>query len=76
MSVLPLLEANADIAAEVDAALADDRTKAARIELIDYYLGDTSPGVATEKFLAACTETIDLRDRLWAEKQDQGATGP
>jgi len=76
MSALPLLEVDADIAAEVATSLADDPTKAARVDLIDYYLGDTSPGVATERFLTACADTINLRDRLWAEKQGQGATGP
>lgn len=36
--------------------------------LVDYYLGDTTPGAATKRFLDACTEMVELRDRLHAER--------
>jgi hypothetical protein len=44
-----------------------------RRDLVDYYLGDTTPGAATKRFLDACTEMVELRDRLH-EHQPPAAT--
>ncbi|SKB04083.1 CDP-glycerol glycerophosphotransferase family protein [Aeromicrobium choanae] len=76
MDTLPLLDEDADVAALVARHLADDPSAAARRDLIEYYLGDTRPGAATERFLQACTDAMDLRDRAWAEHRERGATGP
>lgn len=42
-----------------------DPAGAARAALTEYYLGDTTPGTATRRFLDACTEVIAVRDREW-----------
>lgn len=42
-----------------------DPTGEQRTALVDYYLGDTTPGSATTRFIEACTEVIELRDRTW-----------
>ncbi|MDQ1627691.1 MAG: hypothetical protein QOI54_1435 [Actinomycetota bacterium] len=47
-----------------------------RLALVDYYLGDTTPGVATRRFLDACSWAIELRDREWARAVATGAVGP
>jgi len=46
-----------------------DPVRTARAELVDYYLGDTSPGAAPRRFLDACTRLIELRDRECAGRQ-------
>nr|WP_241733099.1 CDP-glycerol glycerophosphotransferase family protein [Aeromicrobium phoceense] len=76
MDTLPLLDEDADVAALVAQHLSTDPSAAARRDLIEYYLGDTSPGAATERFLQACSGAMDLRDRAWAEHRRLGATGP
>lgn len=76
MDTLPLLDEDADVAALVAQHLSTDPSAAARRDLIEYYLGDTSPGAATERFLQACSDAMDLRDRAWAEHRRLGATGP
>ena len=76
MDTLPLLDEGADVAAVVAEHLTADPTAADRRELLEYYLGDTTPGVATQRFLQACTDAIELRDRTWAEHRALGATGP
>ena len=40
-----------------------DPTREQRLELTDYYLGDTAPGASTQRFLDACSSVIELRDR-------------
>ena len=76
METLPLMEAGADFAAIIAEHLSADPTAAARAELIEYYLGDTTPGVATTRFVSACTDVIARRDVWWSERQANGATGP
>lgn len=76
MDTLPLLDEGADVAALVAEHLSVDPTAAARHELIDHYLGDTSPGVATANFLSACARVMELRDATWATHRARGATGP
>lgn len=76
MDTLPLLDEDADVADVVARHLSIDPTAEARSDLIEYYLGDTTPGVATERFLRACANAITLRDHTWTEQQRRGATGP
>lgn len=76
MDTVPLLDEDADVAALVAQQLSADPDAAARRDLIEYYLGDTTPGTATERFLQACSDAMDLRDRVWAEHRRRGATGP
>lgn len=45
--------------------LTRDPTKDERVALVDYYLGDTTRGAATRRFLDACTRVIATRDRAW-----------
>ena len=64
----------------VTALLADqldhDPTRDARAGLVDYYLGDTTPGAATKSFLDACTKVIVQRDEAWAAITARGPAGP
>lgn len=76
MKALPLLDAGADVAAVVREHLQGDPTAEARLAMLEYYLGDTTPGVATSRFIAACSDLIAKRDELWAAQQAKGATGP
>lgn len=76
MDVVPQLTPADDIAEIVAEHLTADPTASARHDLIEYYLGDPTPGVATSRFIAACAEAIAWRDRAWADRQAAGATGP
>lgn len=42
-----------------------DPRRPQRVELLDYYLGDTTPGASLERFLAASRRMAKLRDREW-----------
>jgi hypothetical protein len=53
-----------------------DPLRQKRLELVDYYLGDTTPGAATTRFIAACEHAMDVRDRAWAEVRSRGRAGP
>jgi CDP-glycerol:poly(glycerophosphate) glycerophosphotransferase len=64
------------VAALVAEQVEQDPGREERLALIDYYLGDTTPGASTRRFLDACTEMIELRDREWASAVGRGATGP
>lgn len=46
--------------------LETDPLREERRALVDYYLGDTTPGASTQRFLDACTRVIALRDEQWA----------
>ncbi len=76
MEVVPLLQPQDDIAAVVDEHLTRDPTAAERVELIAYYLSDTTPGAATEAFVVACEQAMAIRDAAWAELSAKGAVGP
>ncbi len=55
--------ATADRAGEVvDAALADPTAAATLAELYDYYLGGLDREASLRAFVAACRDTVDLRD--------------
>jgi hypothetical protein len=47
-----------------------------RLALIEYYVGDTTPGAATARFISACESVMALRDRSWAEVVARGPAGP
>lgn len=76
MDALPLLDAEGDAAAVIREHLESDPTAGIRAQLVDYYLGDATPGVATRRFVEACTALIARRDVAWAEARSRGATGP
>lgn len=76
MDVIPRLDVGADVKAIVAEQLDNDPAADARKDLIDYYLGDPAPGTATQRFIEACTNAIETRDKAWAEKQSKGARGP
>jgi hypothetical protein len=64
------------LAALVADQIERDPTRAARAGLVDYYLGDTTPGAATKSFLEACTRVISDRDEAWAAVTVRGPAGP
>jgi len=64
------------LAALVADQLDRDPARAARAGLVDYYLGDTTPGAATKSFLDACTRVIFERDEAWAVVSGRGPAGP
>ena len=76
MDVLPQLGANDDAAAVVANHLKTDPSAETRSGLIDYYLGDPTPGVATRLFIEACAHAIETRDKQWSAKKATGAQGP
>ena len=42
-----------------------DPSRDERQRLTDYYLGDTTPGASTRRFVEACSRMIELRYREW-----------
>jgi hypothetical protein len=72
LSVVDLPGAVALVADQLDR----DPARASRAELVDYYLGDTTPGAATKRFLDACTQVIAIRDEAWAAVRARGPAGP
>jgi CDP-Glycerol:Poly(glycerophosphate) glycerophosphotransferase len=64
------------IAGLVADQLDSDPARGARADLVDYYLGDTTPGAATRRFLDACTEAIARRDEAWTAVRARGPAGP
>lgn len=76
MDVVPLIAPGDDVAAVAARQLADDPTGPARAALVEHYLGDPTPGVATARFIAACEDAMSLRDRAWTAQRAAGATGP
>ena len=79
MQTLPLLDEDADVAALVAEHLSTDPSAAARRDLIEYYLGDTTPGAATRRFLQACADAIRPArphlDRSPAARRNRTLTG-
>jgi hypothetical protein len=55
-------EAAGDVVAVVDRELQSDPTRDERLRLREHYLGDTTPGAATERFVAACERLMAVRD--------------
>ena len=51
--------------------LAHDPLHEERIELIEYYLGDISPGASLQRFLDACRHLSARRDELWEQIREQ-----
>lgn len=47
-----------------------------RMELVEYYLGDTTPGMATRRFIEDCERVMEIRDRAWVEPVARGPGGP
>ena len=72
---LPAADA-ARIVELVDEQLTVDPGRQRRLDLVEYYLGDTTPGVATKRFIEACERVMDVRDRAWAEVRGRGPAGP
>jgi hypothetical protein len=68
LDVVPRLEAAQATAAGtiVQEQIAQDPAREERLALTEYYLGDTSPGAALSRFLAACRDLAELRDRQWS----------
>ncbi len=76
MDIVPQIDPGVDVAAIVAEELANDPTRPARAALLEHYLGDPTPGVATARFIAACSDAMNLRDREWSSRRAAGATGP
>jgi hypothetical protein len=60
----------------VDEQLSVDPGRQERLDLVEYYVGDTTPGTATARFVEACERVMDIRDRAWAEVRSRGPAGP
>ncbi len=56
--------------------LSVDPGRRQRLDLVEYYVGDTTPGVATKRFVEACERVMDVRDRAWADVRGRGPAGP
>ena len=81
LDVVPRLPSDVAADAErllalVDRELREDPTRTRRLALVEHYLGDTSPGAATARFVDACTEVIARRDAEWARVVAHGPAGP
>jgi hypothetical protein len=76
MDVVPQLAPGDPYADVVAAHLSSDPAAPARAALVEHYLGDPTPGVATRRFITACGDAMRLRDREWAARRATGATGP
>jgi len=48
-----------------------DLLREERREMIEYYLGDVTPGASLARFLEACRRLSARRDELWARIQEQ-----
>ncbi len=77
LDVVPRLDRDGveTIVETVLSLVVDDVGREQRLALIDYYVGDTTPGRATQRFLAACSEVIEERDRQWAVIEAEGTAG-
>ena len=53
----------------------DGRPGATKLDLVEYYFGDTTPGVATRRFVEACTTVIATRDVAVAALPDGSTPG-
>jgi hypothetical protein len=53
----------ADVVALVDRELGEDPGRSARLALRDRYLGDTTPGASTRRFVEVCERLMEIRDR-------------
>ena len=65
----------ADVADRVYREAVEDPSHADRLALVDYYFGDTTPGVATRRFVEACTTVIATRDVAVAALPDGSTPG-
>ncbi|MBC7632399.1 CDP-glycerol glycerophosphotransferase family protein [Aeromicrobium sp.] len=75
MDVVPQLAVGDDAAVAVARALTADPSGPAHTDLIEHYLGDPTPGVATARFVAACEDAMEIRDRAWSAAKERGANG-
>lgn len=68
LDVVPRLAVSdlGDVARLVREQVSSDPARDERRALTEYYLGDCSPGRATERFLDACTKVIAERDDQWS----------
>lgn len=71
LHLVPRLDASAarDAGKIATSLLAHDPLHEERIELIEYYLGDISPGASLQRFLDACRRLSARRDELWEKLQ-------
>jgi len=59
------------VAELVDGWVTDDVGRAERTGWIERYFGDVTPGASMRRFLDACEETIQLRDKLVSARRDR-----
>lgn len=57
----------------VDEQVQQDPQRAARADLVEYYVGDPTRGASLRRFVDACTEAIAVRDREWARVGADGS---
>lgn len=54
----------------VDSCLANDTQREEREKWAHYHFGDLTPGAATRQFIDACSEVIETRDKLIADRPE------
>jgi hypothetical protein len=53
-----------------------DPGRARRLDLVEYYLGDTTPGASIRAFITAVDEVADRHAVEWSRARANGAVGP
>ncbi|APX32946.1 glycosyl transferase [Brachybacterium sp. P6-10-X1] len=79
LGVVPRLTAAdaADAGRTTHELIEHDPLREKRIELTEYYLGDTTPGASLQRFLDACRHLSARRDELWSRIQEnEGIASP
>ncbi len=77
LDVVPRLAPDgvADVVGLIRDQVTADPTKAERLSLVEYYLGDITPGAATQRFVDACSRVIAERDAAWQVITARGRAG-
>ncbi|WP_166849868.1 CDP-glycerol glycerophosphotransferase family protein [Isoptericola sp. BMS4] len=77
LELAPALPAGAvdAVVALVDRELGEDPTRDERLRLREHYLGDTTPGASTRRFIDACERLMAVRDGEIARIAEERAGG-
>ena len=60
-----------EVAHLVDGWVADDTQREERARWVEHYFGDVTPGTSMQRFLDACEEAIQMRDKLVTAKRER-----
>src|SRR5699024_1212985 len=62
-----------DVPNVVDSCINNDTKRQERHTWAEYHFGDLTPGAATRQFTDACSEVIETREKLIANRSDDSA---